>query len=136
MRRSCLALTTSNLLHRGPLPWNGTLFRHFSGRPPLASIVKAPEASSVLPGVHVLRIGFGAGRMLNKDSVDKELARRLCADFVSYQLGVTVAMQYKNTPEDVGDLWYCLASLARELVSEGQHARYPDMARMATSIIQ
>jgi hypothetical protein len=25
--------------------------------------------------------------MLNKDSVDKELARRLCAAFVSYQLG-------------------------------------------------
>ena len=51
--------------------------------------------------------------MLSKDSVDKELARRLCAAFVSYQLGVTVATQYKNTPEDVGDLWYFLASLAK-----------------------
>ena len=37
--------------------------------------------------------------MLDKDSVDQELARRLCAAFVSYQLGVTVATQYKNTPK-------------------------------------
>jgi len=35
--------------------------------------------------------------MLNKDSGDKELARRLCAAFLSYQMGVTVATQYKNS---------------------------------------
>jgi hypothetical protein len=74
--------------------------------------------------------------MLNKNSVDKELARRLCAAFVSYKLGVTVATQYKNTPEEVGDLWYFLASLTKQLVSEGQHARYPDLARLATTLIQ
>ena len=61
--------------------------------------------------------------MLSKDSVDKELSRRLCAAFVSYQLGVTVATQYKNTPEDVGDLWYFLASLAKKLATESQDVR-------------
>ena len=43
--------------------------------------------------------------MLDKSRVDKELARRLCAAFVSHQMGVTIATQYKKTPEDVGDLW-------------------------------
>jgi hypothetical protein len=56
--------------------------------------------------------------MLNKDNVDRELARRLCAAFVSYQLGVTVATQYKNTPEDVGDLWYFLR-MAKILMRRG-----------------
>jgi hypothetical protein len=74
--------------------------------------------------------------MLNKDDVDKELARRLCAAFVSYQLGVTVATQYKKTPDDVGDLWYFLATLTKELVSEGQHAKYSDLVRLATTVIQ
>ena len=74
--------------------------------------------------------------MLNKDGVDKELARRLCAAFVSYQLGVTVATQYKNTPEDVGDLWYFLASLTKELAVSSQHAPYADFGRLATTIIQ
>jgi len=40
--------------------------------------------------------------MLDKSRVDKELARRLCAAFVSHQMGVTIATQYKKTPEDVG----------------------------------
>ena len=74
--------------------------------------------------------------MLSKDSVDKELARRLCAAFVSYQLGVTVATQYKNTPDDVGDLWYFLASLAKKLATESQDVRYGDLGRLATTIIQ
>ena len=74
--------------------------------------------------------------MLDKDSVDRELARRLCAAFVSYQLGVTVATQYKNTPEDVGDLWYFLAALARELATRSQDSLYKDLGRLATTIIQ
>ena len=74
--------------------------------------------------------------MLNKDNLDRELARRLCAAFVSHQLGVTVATQYKNTPEDVGDLWYFLASLTKELVRESQDMRYGDLGRLATMIIQ
>ena len=74
--------------------------------------------------------------MLDKDSVDKELARRLCAAFVSHQFGVTVATQYKNTPEDVGDLWYFLTSLAKELARQSQDVRYGELGRMATSIIQ
>ena len=74
--------------------------------------------------------------MLEKSSVDKELARRLCAAFVSYQMGVTVATQYRNTPEDVGDLWYFLAALARELVSGSQNAPYGDLGGLATTIIQ
>jgi hypothetical protein len=36
--------------------------------------------------------------MLDKSRVDKELARRLCAAFVSQQTGVSVATQYKKTP--------------------------------------
>jgi hypothetical protein len=36
--------------------------------------------------------------MLDKSRVDKELARRLCAAFVSQQMGVSVATQYKKTP--------------------------------------
>ncbi len=74
--------------------------------------------------------------MLNKDSIDRELARRLCAAFVSYQLGVTVATQYKNTPEDVGDLWYFLAALTRELARGSQQTRYGDLGRLATTLIQ
>ena len=56
--------------------------------------------------------------MLDKSTVDQELARRLCAAFISYQLGIGVATQYKKTPEDVGDLWYFLAALARKLATE------------------
>ena len=73
--------------------------------------------------------------MLEKSSVDKELARRLCAAFMN-QMGITVATQYKNTPEDVGDLWYFLAALARELVSASQNAPYGDLGGLATTIIQ
>ena len=36
--------------------------------------------------------------MLDKSKVDKELARRLCAAFVSHQMGVSIATQYKKTP--------------------------------------
>ena len=78
--------------------------------------------------------------MLDKSRVDKELARRLCAAFVSQQMGVSVATQYKKTPEDVGDLWYFLAALAdklaRELARESQNALYRDLGRLATEIIQ
>src|SRR5690242_17335007 len=55
------------------------------------------------------------GSMLDKSKVDKELARRLCAAFVSHQMGVGIATQYKKTPEDVGELWYFLAALADKL---------------------
>ena len=74
--------------------------------------------------------------MLDKSTVDRELARRLCAAFVSYQLGVTVATQYKKTPEDVGDLWYFLAALAKELAAQSQNSMYKDLGRLATTIIQ
>ena len=50
--------------------------------------------------------------MLDKSKVDTELARRFCAAFVSYQLGISIANQYKKTSEEVGDLWYFLAALA------------------------
>ena len=68
--------------------------------------------------------------------MDTELARRLCAAFVSEQLVVTVATQYKKTPEDVDDLWYFLAALTKELARAGQNAMYRDLGRMATTIIQ
>ena len=74
--------------------------------------------------------------MLDKNSVDRELARRLCAAFVSEQMGLTVTTQYKNTPEDVGDLWYFLAALTKELARASQNARYRDLGRLATTIIQ
>src|ERR1019366_6206408 len=57
--------------------------------------------------------------MLDKSKVDTELARRFCAAFVSYQLGIGIATQYKKTPEEVGDLWYFLAALAEKLAREG-----------------
>jgi hypothetical protein len=53
--------------------------------------------------------------MLDKSRVNRELARRLCAAFISQQMGVGVATQYKKTPEDVGDLWYFLAALADKI---------------------
>ena len=59
--------------------------------------------------------------MLDKSRVDRELARRFCAAFVSQQLGVSIATQYKKTPEDVGDLWYFLAALADKLARESQN---------------
>jgi hypothetical protein len=55
---------------------------------------------------------------------------------VSYQLSVSVATQYKKTPEDVGDLWYFLAALAKELVIKSQNSLYQDLGRLATTIIQ
>ncbi len=64
--------------------------------------------------------------MLDKTRVDKELARRICAAFVSHQMGVSIAAQYKKMPDDVGDLWYFLAALADKLAREGQDARYAD----------
>ena len=74
--------------------------------------------------------------MLDKSRVDKELARRLCAAFVSYQMGVSITTQYKKTPDEVGDLWYFLAALAGKLARESQDAFYRDLGRLATEIIQ
>jgi hypothetical protein len=71
--------------------------------------------------------------MIDKSRVDKELARRLSAAYISRQMGVTIATQYKNTPEDVGDLWYFLAALAEKLVMESQHTPYEELA---TKLIQ
>jgi hypothetical protein len=74
--------------------------------------------------------------VLDKSTSDQELARRLCAAFISYQLGVGVATQYKKTPEDLGDLWYFLAALAKKLVTEGQEASYSRLQHLATEMIQ
>src|SRR5215469_4574959 len=62
-------------------------------------------------------------RMLDKSRVNKERARRLCAAFISHQMGVTIATQYKKTPEDVGDLWYLLPfdRLGLLLAGEGDY---------------
>jgi hypothetical protein len=59
--------------------------------------------------------------MWDKSRVDRDLARRLCAAFISHQLAVSVATQYKRTPEDVGDFWYFLAALAGKLARESQN---------------
>ena len=74
--------------------------------------------------------------MLDKSTVDPELARRLCAAFLSYQLDVSIATQYKKTPEQVGDLWFFLAALAKKLAMESQDALYADLSRVATTMIQ
>ena len=74
--------------------------------------------------------------MLDKSRVDKELARRLCAAFVSYQMGISITTQYKKTPEEVGDLGYFLAAFADKLARESQDAFYRDLGRLATEIIQ
>ena len=74
--------------------------------------------------------------MLDKSRVDRELARRFCAAFVSYQLGVSIATQYKKTPDEVGDLWYFLAGLAEGLAREGQNAFYERLRALATTLIQ
>ena len=74
--------------------------------------------------------------MLDKSRADKEVARRLCAAFISYQMGVSITTQYKKTPEEVGDLWYFLAALAGKLARESQDAFYRDLGRLATEIIQ
>jgi len=62
------------------------------------------------------------------------LPRRFCAAFVSYQLGI--ATPYKKTPEEVGDLWYFLATLAEKLAREGQDALYDKLGALATTLIQ
>jgi hypothetical protein len=74
--------------------------------------------------------------MLDKNRVDSELARRFCAAFVSYQLGVGIATQYKKTPAEVGDLWYFLAALAQQLARESQDALYDELGTLATTLIQ
>jgi hypothetical protein len=60
------------------------------------------------------------------------------AEIASRQVvvGVSVATQYKKTPEDVGDLWYFLAALADKLARESRDAFYGDLGRLATEIIQ
>ena len=74
--------------------------------------------------------------MLDKSRADKELARRICAAFISYQMGVSITTQYKKTPEDVGDLWYFARRFGRQ-VGEGEpYAFYRDLGRLATEIIQ
>jgi len=42
---------------------------------------------------------------------DPELARRICAAFLSYQQDVSVATAYKKVPDNVGDLWRLCAAL-------------------------
>ena len=74
--------------------------------------------------------------MLDKSRTDQELARRLCAAFLSNQMGVSMATQYKKMPEDVGDLWYFLAALAGKLARESQQGVDRDWGRLATEIIQ
>lgn len=74
--------------------------------------------------------------MLDKSKVDTELARRFCAAFVSYQLGISIATQYKKTPEEVGDLWYFIAALAEKLAREGQDEFYDKLGALATTLIQ
>ena len=59
-----------------------------------------------------------------------------CAAYVSYQLGVSMATQYKKTPENVGDLWYFLAALSKELARRSQDSVYEDFGRLATTLIQ
>jgi len=73
--------------------------------------------------------------VLDKNKLDKELARRLSAAFISNQMGVGITTQYKKTPEDVGDLWYFLAALADKLARESQEGVYRDWGRLATEII-
>jgi hypothetical protein len=51
-------------------------------------------------------------------------------------IGVSFATQYKKTPEDVGDLWYFLAALAKKLVTESQDASYGHLSHLATKMIQ
>ena len=60
--------------------------------------------------------------MLDKSRADKELARGICAAFISYQMGVSITTQYKKTPEDVGDLWYFARRFGRQ-VGEGEPGR-------------
>ena len=74
--------------------------------------------------------------MLDKSRADKEVARRLCAAFISYQMGISITTQYKKTPEEVGDLWYFLAVLVDKLARDSQDAFYRDLGRLATEIIQ
>lgn len=74
--------------------------------------------------------------MLDKSAVDPELARRLCAAFISYQLGISITTQYRKTPENVGDLWYFLAALAKKLAAESLDATYGEFMRLATETIQ
>ena len=74
--------------------------------------------------------------MLDKSKVDTELARRICAAFVSYQLGISIATQYKKTPEEVGDLWYFIAALTEKLAGEGQDVFYDKLGALATTLIQ
>jgi hypothetical protein len=74
--------------------------------------------------------------MLDKSRIDKELARRLCAAFISQQLGISIATQYKKMPEDVGDMWYFLAALTEKLARESKTGLDLDFGRLATEIIQ
>jgi hypothetical protein len=55
---------------------------------------------------------------------------------VSYQLGISIATQYKKTPEDVGDLWYFIAALTEKLAREGQDVFYDKLGALATTLIQ
>jgi len=74
--------------------------------------------------------------MFDKSGVDRELARRLCAAYVSHRMGLSVATQYKKTPEEVGDLWYYLAALAQKLMGESEDGLCGEPGRQGIEMIQ
>jgi hypothetical protein len=55
---------------------------------------------------------------------------------VSYQLGISIAAQYRKTLEEVGDLWYFIPALAEKLAREGQDVFYDKLGALATALIQ
>jgi len=74
--------------------------------------------------------------MFDKSGVDRELARRLCAAYVSHRVGLSLATQYKKTPEEVGDLWYYLAALTHKLTAESEDSLGGDLGSLRTETIQ
>src|ERR1019366_7310898 len=65
---------------------------------------------------------------MQKDPFHKELAMRICAAYVSVQMGTTAATQYKHLKAretagyDVGDAWYFLAQITVRVLAEAQDA--------------
>jgi hypothetical protein len=82
---------------------------------------------------------------MQKDPFHKELAMRICAAYVSVQMGTTAATQYKHLKAretagyDVGDAWYFLAQITVRVLAEAQDARFADLVahfRPITDAIQ
>lgn len=123
----------SHMSEKSP-PLTSAWARAACGRPPAR--VPDPFPQPVMPSLVVDRRPV-PGRRISLDCAAGTVVVLRCGRLSSAtSLGVDIATQYKKTLENVGDLWYFLAALAKKLALESLDATYGDFAHLATETIQ